>query len=118
MRILIIPATILVFAGVFQSAPLDAGEITQVTFHEANDYHTRWSPDGSEIAFDADTDNGPQSIWIIPAEGGTPRLFDAAGIPSFQPSWSPDGRMIGYVSRETGNSDIYVIEVPEIDLSE
>jgi Tol biopolymer transport system component len=34
-------------------------------------------------------------------------------VPSFQPSWSPDGTMIGYVSGEKGNFDIWVIKVPE-----
>jgi tricorn protease len=39
-----------------------------MTFHDAMDYHPRWSPDGSEIAFTSDR-SGNLDIWIMPAPG-------------------------------------------------
>jgi Tol biopolymer transport system component len=57
----------------------------------------RWSPDGSIIAFEADTVEDwrtccrPQ-IWLVHADGSGLRLF----ADGWSPSWSPDGRRIAF----------------------
>ena len=60
-------------------------------------YHRapRWSPDGSQIAFQAGG-----AIYVIPALGGNPRPLVRPSTPSgwvAYPAWSPDGKQIGYV---------------------
>ena len=53
-----------------------------------------WTPDGSQIAYDANTGGGPQ-IGIVNASGGAPRvLFSGARLPNF----SPDGTLITYTA--------------------
>ena len=62
----------------------------------------RFSPDGSQIAFLRDvgfTPRGLLPVFLVPAEGGTPRPFQPDfGVPdlpgSAGPIWSPDGRHI------------------------
>jgi Tol biopolymer transport system component/DNA-binding SARP family transcriptional activator len=54
-----------------------------------------WSPDGSEIAFQAD-----RAIYLVDAFGGVPRLLvkpiREGGWVAY-PTWSPDGGQVAYV---------------------
>lgn len=55
-----------------------------------------WSPDGSSIAFDQDTDT-KDAIDVVSAAGGRPRVL--ATVPSGtinQLKWAPDGRSIAF----------------------
>ena len=55
-----------------------------------------WSPDGERLAYTISESEGPMtSIWVVPAEGGDPRLAasDGEGCVSLLPFWSPDGRL-------------------------
>ena len=64
------------------------------------------SPDGDRVAFvaresDPDEDERPASLFVAPADGSREphRLTRVAG--ASQPTWSPDGRRLGFVgSRE------------------
>ena len=51
-------------------------------------------------------------LWLMSLESGSVIPL-VRGLGISWPAWSPDGKMIGYVSRETGNSDIWVIGAPE-----
>ena len=65
------------------------------------------------------TRDGDYAIYSMSASGeGQERLTDAEGDPStpqgllFQtePAWSPDGSTIAFVSKRTGNSDLYAMD--------
>ena len=75
------------------------------------DWWPKWSPDGTEIAFQSYR-SGSREIWVMPMNGGPARqLTDGktAGVESYQPTWSPDGRELAFVSIDSGNAHIYVI---------
>ena len=64
------------------------------------------SPDGATLAFAWHGD-----IWLVPTEGGTARQLTRHPAGDGQPSFSPDGSEIAFVSdRETG-SQVYVLPV-------
>ena len=85
-------------------------------------YHPDWSPDGSQIAFDAETGGGDE-IWVVNADGTdaaviVPRSTDCAiscGEVAL-PAWSPDGSKIAFVRFKLGASGLEaaVIEVQDV----
>lgn len=48
-------------------------------------------------------------VWTCPAEHGTPRnLTRTSGVAERDPSWSPDGKSIAYLSDATGEYEVWV----------
>jgi len=48
-------------------------------------------------------------IWSLPAKNGTPRnLNRTSGIAEREPSWSPDGKWITYLSDESGENELVI----------
>jgi TolB protein len=78
-----------------------------------DEQHPRWSPNGSEIAFNAYTKTNTYAVDIfrIPAGGGNPvNLTNTPNVIDNCPSWSPDGRYIVYgTGALQGNIDLYMI---------
>jgi Tol biopolymer transport system component len=59
------------------------------------------SPDGRRLAFSA-----LDHVWVVDYPSGTPRRLTNLNIGEFQPTWSPDGRSIAFVTwsdREGGH---------------
>ncbi len=90
--------------------PAGGGKAVRLTDYQGNTYHPRWSPDGSEIAFLAESP-GPERttrILVIPAWGGTPTVLPTGGRATSGPEWSPDGRRVAFASDGQGRWGIWV----------
>lgn len=62
------------------------------------------SPTGKRAVSEARGD-----IWTLPAENGMPRnLTRTSGVFERDPSWSPDGRYVAYLSDEFGEYEVYI----------
>jgi eukaryotic-like serine/threonine-protein kinase len=59
-----------------------------------------YSPDGRSLAFAATGNHQVASIWIAPAEGGSPVRLTGDESEGFElsPTWSPDGNWIAYAT--------------------
>lgn len=68
------------------------------------------SPDGSLLAISHHVEeNNLSKIFIVPVEGGTPKLVTQNG-PSYLHGWSPDGNTLTYCAERNGEFDIYTID--------
>ena len=93
-------------------------------FGGSTDY--AWSPDGKELAFTAEPVKDQAwstntDIWTVPAGGGELKnLTTSNPAADAQPSYSPDGTMLGYVSqaRPGFESDLWVLRAWKRDGSE
>jgi Tol biopolymer transport system component len=70
----------------------------------------RWSPDSRFIVFDSYV-KSVANVFVVSAEGGSPRrVTDEAGD-GFLPSWSKDGHWIYFCSNHSGNYQIWKMRV-------
>ncbi len=113
---------------------LDNRTARQLTTNLVFDFEPVWSPDGSRIAYTSEyltgeireyvgeveglgsmatvTEEvaGDRDILIMNNDGSDLVRLGMSGITDEQPSWSPDGNKIAFVSYRSGNSDIWVAD--------
>ncbi len=71
----------------------------------------RWSPDGRQIAFASygNRPHEPTGIYLIAAEGGSPRRLTTDPSDHTAPSWSRDGRWIYFGSDRSGTYQVWKV---------
>lgn len=91
-------------------------EMQQLTGGRHTEQGAAWSPDGTEVVFVSNRDEDPDArygneLWVVAstaespatgeAEGGLRRLTTGEDVKD-SPAWSPDGRVIAYLSAKDG----------------
>jgi TolB protein len=71
-----------------------------------------WSLDGRKIAFQRDND-----IYTVNSSGQELKQV-THDRSSTAPAWSPDGALLSFVSRRSGNAEIYVADIYDVDISQ
>ena len=71
-----------------------------------------WSPDGAWISINQVDRGTAQNIWLLPAAGGSLKLFFEGPTRDNPGAISPDGRWITHVSDDTGRFQLYVQSFP------
>jgi Tol biopolymer transport system component len=80
--------------GDLYTMPITGGAATRITSGAAWDFHPRFSPDGSSIAFISDRD-GAQNIWLMGPDGSNPRQVSKENDREVNSlAWSPDGEYL------------------------
>jgi dipeptidyl aminopeptidase/acylaminoacyl peptidase len=82
-----------------------------ISIHRVSD--PQISPDGQWVAYTVATPDVPanrlsKNIWIVPARGGDPRQLTHTGRDE-RPRWSPDGKMVAFLSSRDGSTQIYAM---------
>lgn len=92
--------------------PVDGGEPKQLV--DALAREPVFSPDGKMIAYveDKNLGRGGGGLWVVPAQGGTPKLVADAGKAS-SPIWSPEGDMIAFVDKQDKAAQIHFLPIKE-----
>jgi dipeptidyl aminopeptidase/acylaminoacyl peptidase len=94
-----------------------SSDATRITNDGEDERAARPSPDGQFVAFYSGRD-GAQDIWVVPSEGGEPRIVthDAYAPDDYRwaPAWSPDSRRIAYISNK---ADYWADDLWTVDLA-
>ena len=74
------------------------------------------SPDGQWVVFtvtttDLNANSRTSNLWLVPAEGGTPRQISGARRGGRHARWSPDGGSIAYVTSRAGAAQVQVFSM-------
>ncbi|MGA7357904.1 MAG: protein kinase [Candidatus Sulfotelmatobacter sp.] len=99
----------------------DGSSRTQLTYAPMLAHMPRWSPDGTQIAFMASRPGRPWKIFVIPAEGGTPREVTAGNQNQGDPTWLPRGDGIVFAGMpwlEYGNTAGPNIHIADLKTSQ
>lgn len=104
---------------------------TEKTFQLTNDLysnrHPAWSPDGKAIAFSTDAGQfsdpaelkfGPSNLAMYELSGGRSYRLTDNTANDFTPVWSPDGKMLAFISDRNGVCNIYLLELMHNTLAE
>ena len=69
----------------------------------------RWSPDAKQIVFFGNDPGHANRLYVISADGGTPRMLPVGEFDAGSPTWMPDGNSI--VFNDTAGSRLGSIKV-------
>ncbi len=99
----------------YQKAADGSGKATPLLVDGASEYGPVWSADGRYVLFTRVRELGGAraEIWALPTFGGRKPFPVVQGqFPVSQPSLSPDGKWLAYLSTESGRPQVYVRPFP------
>jgi serine/threonine-protein kinase len=91
---------------------LPGGALERLTTNEHMQVPGSWSGDGRRLAFVERHPTTGRDLWILD-EDRTVRPFLVSASDETAPRFSPDGRLIAYVSNESGRNEVYVRAYPD-----
>jgi serine/threonine protein kinase/Tol biopolymer transport system component len=94
------------------SQAIDANRATQITSGGVKYFGGAWTPDG-RIVYSTDV-SGALDLWIMNRDGSNQKQLTSEAGSNFQPTVSPDGRYIFFVS-DRGDGDKHNIWRMDID---
>jgi len=101
----------LVFALALAAAPTHPYSVQdQVTMRRIGDPSV--SPDGKRIAYvlrttDLEANRGRTDLWLVDSEGRASRQLTFSPESEAQPTWSPDGQSLFFLSTRGGSSQVF-----------
>jgi TolB protein len=91
-----------------------SGEVTQLSSGDGWDFQPVWSLDGKQILFISDRslvlEKGEMELYLINADGTNEQRFTEDMEFKGDPTYSPDGKQVAYMSNEEGSWQIYVMD--------
>ncbi len=70
-----------------------------------------WSPDGTRVVYSSYLGRQWNQLWLMTSEGGDPFPLTYGEFDATAPRWSRDGKRIAYISNDSGNTSLWVIDV-------
>jgi tricorn protease len=104
------------YAGDLYTVKSTGGTARKLTNDPGYEMFSKFSPDGSLVAFTAQYD-GNTEVYVMPSEGGSPKrltitatlgrddVSDRMGPNNIVMAWSPDGKSVTYRSRKQSFND-------------
>lgn len=75
---------------------VDGSEKQQLTSAPLFVFSASWSPDGRQLALAAGIPGKPSRLYLVPADGGSPRELPVAEVNVSRVSWAADGNVITF----------------------
>ena len=83
---------------------------------DADETGADWSPDGETILYAVSKPDGDSDLWMLSLnEAENPEVFLQTPFEEAFPYFSPDGRYVAYVSKKSGQWEIYVTPFPDAE---
>lgn len=82
-----------VFGGDIWTSEMEGGLARKLTSSAGSESWPRFSPDGKWIAFSGQYDSAMPSVYIMPAQGGSPKRLTFEPAPCNVTGWTPDGKV-------------------------
>jgi dipeptidyl aminopeptidase/acylaminoacyl peptidase len=110
LRIAIIAATLLAAASPVAAQQERLTPETLWAFARLSDPQV--SPDGRLVVYgvascDVQANRCPSDLYVVPVTGGEPRRITSFAGSEFNARWRPDGRRIGFLSAESGSTQLW-----------
>lgn len=99
--------------GLYWKAPGTSAPAEQLIPSTGIQIPISWSESNQELAF-YEMDGHDANIRAI-ATDGTPKDLIVTSYDDRSPRFSPDGKLLAYVSNETGRDEIYIVPYPELE---
>ncbi len=94
----------------------DGSQKLQLTSAPMIAFGPSWSPDRKQIAFSGGDSAHPWRLYVIPAEGGTPRSFSVAEFAAVRPSWTADGNIVFHDTSGTGTGTVKMVDLKTLQV--
>lgn len=93
--------------------PVAGGE-AQLVREEETSWRARpdWARDGHRVIWSSYLGRQWHQLWVVDSEGGLPIPLSYGDFDVTGARWSPDGRHIAYVSNESGDGRIVIMDLP------
>ena len=92
--------------------PVSGTAVPRVLQHEETSWHARpdVSPDGTRLVYSSYLGRQWQQLWVLPVARGYPFPLTYGDYDNTSPRWSPDGRMIAFISNRSGNTALWLVD--------
>ncbi len=90
--------------------PAEGGEAVAITDSLGNARQPSWSPDGTQLTFQAYWD-GNWHIYVVNKDGSSLKKMTNGEFDHREPHWSPDGTTLAFSSDRSGNYDIWTRDI-------
>jgi Tol biopolymer transport system component/DNA-binding winged helix-turn-helix (wHTH) protein len=97
--------------GILWRSRVDGTEKIQLTFPPMTAAMPRWSPDGTQIAFNATLPGGIWNIYLVSGAGGSAEHLLPRNQGQLDVDWSPDGKSLVFGTTVDPTGSIYILDL-------